>query len=268
MVEEENVNIVDQKPLMTYISSPILFSEYILQIEVKDFQQEWLNFITNNKYTLLLAPRGSGKSTINSVVYPIWKTITNRNTRVLIVSNTVTLAKSFGRTIKNYYESENIEKVFGDIIDSPWSPLEMRLQGNENKESNITVLEVGGDVLDRHFDLIILDDIVDIVNVATFLEREKVKQWYKNTLLPSLEPNGELKVVATRYHPDDIYNTIMNDPSFKTKIYKAIDEKGKLLWPERLSKDFLDTIKSQIGSILFSMQYQNNIRDEGTSIFK
>ena len=251
------------------VSSPILFSKYILQFEVKDFHKEWLNFITNNKYTLLLAPRGSGKSTINTVAFPLWKTIIERKTRVLIVSNTATQAESFGRAIKNYYESDNIERIFGDIKGVPWSPLEMRLQGHGNdKESNITVLGVGGAVLGRHFDLIILDDIADEENMATPLQREKIKIWYRKTLLPSLEPNGELKAVATRFHSDDIYNTFMSDPSFKTKIYDAENYKGKLLWPERLSKEFLAARKSQMGSVLFSMQYKNQIRDEETSIFK
>lgn len=49
---------------------------------------------------------------------------------------------------------------------------------------------------------------------------------------------------------------------------KAIEDDGTLLFPERLSKEFLDIQKRKLGSYAFSNQYQNEIIPEDAQTFK
>lgn len=49
---------------------------------------------------------------------------------------------------------------------------------------------------------------------------------------------------------------------------KAIREDGSLLFPERLSKEFLESARRTMGSYLFANQYQNEIIPEGKQTFK
>lgn len=49
---------------------------------------------------------------------------------------------------------------------------------------------------------------------------------------------------------------------------KAIQEDGTLLFPQRLSKEFLDEARRTMGSYLFANQYQNEIIPEGMQTFK
>lgn len=49
---------------------------------------------------------------------------------------------------------------------------------------------------------------------------------------------------------------------------KAIRDDGSLLFPERLSKEFLDSVRRTMGSYIFSNQYQNTIIPDDAKVFK
>lgn len=49
---------------------------------------------------------------------------------------------------------------------------------------------------------------------------------------------------------------------------KAVLEDGSLLFPERLTREFLDKARRTMGSYLFANQYQNEIIPEGEQTFK
>jgi predicted phage terminase large subunit-like protein len=250
------------------VVSPAVFAKKVLQMEVKPFHEEWINFMESNPYTLLLAPRGAGKSTICTVAYSVWKSLMDRQSRILIVSNTFDQSASFGREVKSYLESDNIQERFGDLESIPWSPHELRLQNHAGKESNITTLGVNGSVLGRHFSMILLDDIADEENTSTKGQRDKLLSWFQKTLIPTLNPGGSIHAIGTVFHRDDIYSFLQADPSFKTKVYDAEDYNGNLLWPERLNEEFLKNRKSQMGEVLYNLQYRNKIISDETSIFK
>lgn len=49
---------------------------------------------------------------------------------------------------------------------------------------------------------------------------------------------------------------------------KAISDNGDLLFPERLSKEFLEQARRTMGSYLFANQYQNEVIPEDEKVFK
>jgi hypothetical protein len=68
---------------------------------------------------------------------------------------------------------------------------------------------VGGPIISKHYDVIILDDIIDEENARTEEQREKMRVWYYKSLLPCLEPYGEIHILGTRYHPYDLYHELL-----------------------------------------------------------
>lgn len=247
--------------------SPILFEREVLGIDLQPFHIEWLEFIQQNRFTIILAPRGSGKSTVMTVGYTTWKALIDRNIRILIVSNTQRQAEIFLRQIRAYLESTQILDMFGDIKGNIWSTSELDLRGHGvQKEATITSLGVGGALIGRHVDMIILDDIVDEENSRTSYQRENVWEWYFKTLLPMLEPNGEIHIIGTRWHEDDFYSQIMKS-DYQTKIYKAILPNGTSYWEDRFPISLLQEIQKQNPQI-FAMQYQNEIISTKDAIFK
>ncbi|RLI71600.1 hypothetical protein DRP05_12785 [Archaeoglobales archaeon] len=220
-----------------------------------------LDHITKHKKTLDLAPRGHGKSTVGTIIFSIWKVLVDPNIRILVVSNTDRQAKAFLREIKAHLESERIIKLFGDLKGDKWTDEEINISLKQKitKEANITALGASGAVTTKHFDIIIADDLVDFENARTEGQRAKLKDWFYTSLLPTLEPDGELHIYGTRYHPYDLYQSLIDSGEYDIQIMRALQPDGTALWEEMFPASLLNKIKAEMGSLIFNLQYQNDV---------
>jgi predicted phage terminase large subunit-like protein len=209
-----------------------------------------------------MAPRGFGKSTIGDISYCLWRITQNRNIRILIVSNTQSQAESFLREMKYHLEGNTrLLELFGSFKSDKWNETELFVSGRtiSAKEGTLTALGASGAVISKHFDLIIADDIVDFENARTELQRKKLSEWYRTALLPTLEPHGELHIIGTRYHPNDLYQELMDSKQYSPQIQRAISQEGVSLWPAKFTLEDLLNKKAELGSIIFDLQFQNDI---------
>jgi predicted phage terminase large subunit-like protein len=218
------------------------------------------NILTNilsNRISLDLAPRGFGKSSIGNIAYCIFRIVQDRNIRILIVSNTQTQSQAFIREIKNQLESnQKLIDLFGTFQDyKKWTETELTVQDRTSvkKESTITALGATGALTGKHADLIICDDITDFESARTEVQRKKLSEWYRTSLLPALE------VLGTRYHPLDIYQEMISSGYYAVQTQRAIKEDGTSLWPEKFSLEDLLQKKAELGSLIFSLQFANDI---------
>jgi len=100
--------------------------------------------------------------------------------------------------------------------------------------------------------------------------RERQRVWYFKELLPTLEPNGELHVIGTRYHHDDLYGKLIQ-MGMPTLIERAIIETNgveKALWEEMFPLELLRKKREQAGPAIFNSQYQNDTAAMKGSIFR
>lgn len=246
-----------------YLIHPKLFIEEILGYQVQPHHAKIFRHIRMNDRTIDLAPRGFGKSTVGDVAYVIWRIVQDRNIRILIVSNTQRQAEAFIREIKSQMiGNEKLISMYGEFIGEfkKWTESEVIVNGRKSvqKESTLTGLGASGQVISKHFDIIIGDDIVDFENARTELQRQKLIEWYYSSLMPTLEPDGELHLIGTRYHPFDLYQTLIDSGGYNIQTQQAITD-GKSLWPDKFSFELLEQKKQESGSLIFNMQYQNNV---------
>lgn len=240
---------------------PDYFLGNILGYQVEPHHKRILNHIISRKKTIDLAPRGFGKSTIGDIAYCLWRIAHNRNIRILIVSNTETQAISFLREMKAHLEGNpRLLELFGSFKSDKWSEGELFVSGRTTvaKEGTLTALGASGSVITKHFDMIIADDIVDFESARTGLQRRKLSEWYRTALLPTLEPHGELHVIGTRYHPNDLYQELMDCRQYSIQVLRAIRD-DQSLWPAKFSIEDLLNKKAELGSIIFDLQFQNDI---------
>ena len=233
----------------------INFFDKILNFNLMWFHKEWIDFLESNKYTLILAPRGSGKSTV-AAVYCIYKLLTESDYKILIISNTGSRAKNLKRIIKNYLENSEIKDIFKNLHITSCGSKKFKISNGNGKDCSITCDSVGAKSNDS-FDCIILDDIVDECNSENF-NKNKLLDWYKNILVLLLKKTGELHIIGSRYYYDDIYTEIESEPLFNTRIYRAETE-GRSLWPNKFDMSSLKLKEKQIGNEIYNMQYLNNI---------
>lgn len=242
----------------------------------------WFHFQLVNSRTLILAPRGHGKSTICTVAYAIYKLLNEPNLRILIISNTDTQAVTLLGEIKQQIESPSFQKLFGDLRGEPWHNHRITLRTRDKifKEASVTAMGAHGPVIMGHYDIIIVDDSVDERNARSEVKRRALRTWYLKTLLPTLEPWGELHVLGTRWHPLDLYNDIIkvsntekehdDEDPYEVMISGAIqhEEKQHVLCKRLWSYSSLDKRRREMGSVMFNMQYQNDVELAKGAVFK
>lgn len=166
---------------------------------------------TNRK--LIIMPRGTFKSSVSSVAYPIWLLNNNPNLRILLDSELYTNSKNFLREIKTHLTRPKIEGLYGVYRnDSCWNESEILInqRTETKKEASITASGIGAEKTGQHYDVIIMDDLNSPSNSGTQEGLEKVIQHYRYNI-SILEPNGIMVVVATRYQERDIPGFILRN---------------------------------------------------------
>ena len=255
-------------------NSPHYFIYKVFGFRVDGMHGRIINHLIDNKYALVLAPRGHGKSKMVQGVIT-WLIVNNPNTRVIIVSDTDTKAQMFLRTIKAIIEnSPIIHEYYGDLKGDRWTDHAITIKGRDQIHTEPSLLSVGagsGSVTGMHGDFIMIDDIVSYDSSRGEMQRSRIKDWYKTTLLPVLLSSGSIGICGTRYHFHDYYDMIINDLQYPTMILPAINEDGTALcdWlvpledriginGKVLEKGLL-SIKKDLGSVIFALQYANNV---------
>src|SRR6185295_13979379 len=153
----------------------------VLGMEPKPFHYKLLRFQFRHSNSLQLIFRGAGKTTTGVVLMAVFYLLLNPNLRILIYSKTEQFSKAILTEIKGHFENnEKLTAIFGAYYDpqniTKWDEKEIRVlpRTSNAKESSITVIGVGGQVVGKHYDILLGDDVVDEENSATKLQREKV----------------------------------------------------------------------------------------------
>jgi len=205
-----------------------------------------------------------------TISFALHRACFNPELRILIVSNTADQAQTFLREIRDHLSSNvQLARFFGHIPGRPWSDKALRFANlsRRTKEPTFSGLGAAGAVISRHYDLIILDDLVDEENARTKKQREKIKTWLFKLLLPCLEPEGELHILGTRYHHQDLYGSLLDSEFAPSQTFRAID-RGGALWPERFPLDKLKEIRAKAGPVIFNAQYQNDTEAMKGAVFR
>lgn len=251
--------------------------KYITCRTLQPLHANIIHNVSDNQASMDLAPRGHGKSTIGDVDFCITKVLRNPDIRIMIGSKTQTQASAFLKEIRTHFEQNvNLIRIFGDwkkSRDNVWNDKEFTVNRRTviKKEATVSALGASGAVVSKHFDIIIGDDLVGFENARTEAQRKVLKEWFYSSLYPTLEPDGEIHILGTRYSPMDLYEDLIKSKNYKVNVQQAItikDGQEVSLWESKFSLEKLRSIREEAGLIIFNMQYQNNTELAKGKIFK
>src|SRR6478735_1564035 len=183
--------------------------------------QEWCSWATSSvtkNHQLTLLPRDHGKSRMMAFMVA-WRITRQPDIRILYISATANLAEKQLGFIKNLMTSEIYRRYWPEMVNlreddrEKWTTSEFSVDHPKRKEEAIRdpTVFTGGlttGLTGLHCDIAVLDDIVVPENAYTEEGREKVARQY--SLLSSIEGTDmEEWVCGTRYHPNDIYGSMM-----------------------------------------------------------
>jgi len=287
-----NGNVSIDKQLA--LSNLFYFNKYILdylQMEVTP-HQELCDFIQHwgkKKRKLILLPRGSYKSSMASVGYPLWLMVQpdnspytlpslknkggNKNIRVLIDGEQRGgIPKEKLKEAKNKILSPKFISFFGKLRpDVGWTDTEITVAIRDYSWGVPTISTGGIDIelTGAHYDLIIADDLVGKTNKNTDDQLQKVIDHYRQ-YRSLLDPNGGiLIIIGTIWHFKDLYAYIQNNEEilelYDVLINGAHNEDNSLFFPTVLSEDFLAEARKEMGSDFYP-QYELKLLSPDTAL--
>lgn len=216
------------------------------------------------------------KSIAITIAYSAWVLGHDPTIRIICVSYSKELARKHALD-------------FRTIVESPWyralfPNLQAKRRGNRNTEFITTedgyrfASSMGGSVLGRGADLIIIDDPIKADAALSEAERRRVNEFYDNTLYTRLNDKGRgaIVIVMQRLHADDLVGHVRQKDDWEIVTIPAIETerrtyrcgpspqdivirgRGDILHPERESRADLDRARRILGSMGFSAQYQQD----------
>jgi hypothetical protein len=220
---------------------------------------------------MIMVPRKHGKTTWMKAWIVQRILLSGGNIRILLLSKTEMLATFNLASIKRMLAMPALRRYFPEVVPEPgkafkkWAKSttnELRLKDDNTSISNepqIIALGSAATFTGTAIDLIVMDDYIDDQTVRTVGQMMKVEEEW-GYLQPILDDGGEIMIIGTFYHYNDIYNKIIKEgqmPKNRIFIRRAI-ENGKILYPTIFNRKKLMDLKKRQGNYQFSCQYMLN----------
>jgi len=164
-------------------------------------------------------PRGTFKSSLGCVAYPMWRLERDPDLTILLDSEIFNNSKNFIREIKAHYNSDKYRSVFGLRIGEKWGESEITVapRVRNRKEASITAGGIGTVKIGQHYDLIVGDDYNSPANSDTPEKCQKVIDHVRYNL-NILNPSGEYVFIGTRYAERDVLGFLLKDILGESKL--------------------------------------------------
>tara|TARA_R110001599_G_scaffold342409_2_gene564144 strand:- start:4381 stop:5871 length:1491 start_codon:yes stop_codon:yes gene_type:complete len=234
----------------------------------------------SKKRVLIAAPRGTAKSTVTSLVFPLWKVAFKPSTEdlfIVIISESQSQSINFLSRIKYHLtHSTQFTKLFGDLgpaTASRWTNNDIVLANGARIIAVGTGQRVRGFLEgDTRPNLIIVDDYESELNAATAEARAKNRKWITEAVIPSLSDEGKLAMIGTVISEDCFLYWAKDSDTWSTLWFSIIDEEGKPIWPERFPQKRIQAIKEEFASVGnlngFYQEYMNIAQSPDNAPFK
>ena len=275
-----------QQTLKKFYKSMGLFGKICfptaLKADIPPFHTEVYKNLQNPKVprVLVAAPRGTAKSTVSSLILPLWRAAfkpQDEDLFIVIISESQTQSINFLSRIKYHLEnSSTYRRLFGDMGPSTAK----RWTGNDIILANGTrIIAVGTGQRVRGFiegdtrpNLIIVDDFESELNAATPEARAKNRKWMTEAVIPLLSDDGRIVMIGTVISEDCFLYWAKESPAWKVLWYSIINEDGDSIWESRFPMSRIDQIKAEfegVGNLNgFFQEYMNEAQAPDNAPFK
>ncbi len=155
---------------------------------------------------IISMPPQEGKSQRASRRFPLWALTQNPNLRVAIGSYELGVARRWGRSIRDDITG-NLPDLDLRIREDVSAQHEWQLAGHDG---GVYSAGVGGALTGRPVDLMIIDDPVkDREQADSPTYRERVWDWWTETVRTRLAPGAPVVLIMTRWHEDDLAGRLL-----------------------------------------------------------
>lgn len=249
--------------------------------QIKALSQVWE--ITDEEVRRLwLWSRGFFKTSLITESHSIYLIVNNPNIRILLVSNTISVAEDILRNIKNHFMTNALFRYYfpefcpepntaGKIEFGTTEEFTVKCRNKVRKEPTMMVAGIGTNLTGLHFDYIKCDDLVTKDSVTNDSQIQASKDYYsslRHLFDKAAVPRED--VVGTIYHFNDLYSAVLRKSGLFKESFVPARKDGKAIFPERLPDNKLDELIADpsVGPYQFQTQYMLNPVNPAEAKFK
>lgn len=174
----------------------------------------------------LAAPRGNAKSTLSTLILPLWCIAGARKKFIVIISDTTEQAEEFLDGIKS--ELEVNERLIEDFPEAcglgrTWKAAKLITENGVavrcwGKRKRLRGARHGN----RRPDLVICDDLEDDENINSPEQREKDRKWFFKAVMKIGGRYTVYIVIGTLLHYDSLLARLLKRPGWNGKKWQAV----------------------------------------------
>lgn len=220
------------------------------------------------------------KSLITSVAWPAWILGKSPHERIMVASYAAQLATKHSLDCRAILQSQWYQSFFSDL----------KLADDQNQKNKFMTSDggfrlatsVGGMATGEGGNFLIVDDPLTPLQALHANQRDASNHWFEHTFLSRLDDKqkGVVVVVMQRLHEDDLSGYLLkkhkaidnggiwhhlclpaiaiSDEQFHINNHDYSRQQGEVLHPLRESKSMLIKMRQEMGSDIFTTQYQQD----------
>jgi hypothetical protein len=256
------------------------FAETMLDMEIVDHHKAWSRLVAKFPKLCINAPRDHGKSFMFSFAYTIWRLYYNwlpplpaesmksipRVSIGYIFSGTQDQSIKLLDLVKMEIQSNpKLQWLEPTDADAAWAKQEIKCSNGSIARARGYGVGVRG----AHPVWILCDDVLTDETIYSELIRRKQIDYFFSAITPMLVPGGQLIVVGTPFHQQDLYIELRENSEYYFCRFPALDEatETKPLWPSRYNLTSLEQKKREVGSTRFAREYMCTPISDDSSLF-
>jgi phage terminase large subunit-like protein len=231
---------------------------------------------------LWLWSRGFFKTSLITEAHSIYLILNNPDIRILLVSNTISVAEDILRNIKSHFMNNGLFRSYfpgfcpqantaGKIEFGTTEEFLIPCRSRARKEPTMMVAGIGTNLTGLHFDYIKCDDLVTKDSVTNDSQIQASKEYYaslRHLFDKAAVPRED--IIGTIYHFNDLYCSVLRKSGLFRESFIPARKEGTAVFPERLPDDKLDELISDpsVGPYQFQTQYMLNPVNPAEAKFK
>lgn len=234
---------------------------------IGDHHIEWDELLAYNDRICVLSARDHGKSYFFDFAYPIRQAIKYPRECGYIFSSTQPQATELLDIIKLEFETNPKLQYLVPSKKISWGSKKITLANGHR----IYARGFGTRVRGAHPIWIVVDDGLNDETAWSETVRTKQNDYFFNAITNMITPSGQIVVVGTPFHENDLYGELKRNKYYTTRIYPAESNPGepdnKALWPDRYPIERLQRRSGEIGPIRYGREFLVSPISDEMSLF-
>ena len=225
---------------------PCYWIERVFDWKLKSFQRKWINLIrSGHRFINLTAFRGSGKTSLLAIAYPMWIAWYHSGKEVLVVSSAYKQALRIMGLIK--------EQISGNELLLELKPIDR----NETWKADEIITKTKCKIYSRAFNENIAGVRTDYV-IIDESAKCKPSEIFHRIIEPTVDMRKGIVVgITTPENPADLRAELELNPIYISDTIPLVVN-AKSVWPEKYPMDEVRLIRKRLGEHAFQSEYMCN----------